>query len=282
VNLTEDRTYYWRVKATDPDNLAGGWTATGEFFVTTTNSPPEVPTISAPQDGAVVPVLRPELIILDAADVDHDVLVYDWQLASDNTFANVLAGADDQRQRVFDLTMDLTEDTHYCWRVRSDDGQATSPYAVACFTVSAQNAPPSMPTLMNPSDGSKVTTVNPAFSWTQSTDPEGEPVTYDIEVLDPNDAVVASITGVSGNVTATADDLTNGIEYHWHARAVDRSGGTSEFAPFQKFRVAVPIDDPDVSVSGGSCQVGGSSRPGTGGLALLGLTLVGLLRRRRR
>ena len=66
------------------------------------------------------------------------------------------------------------------------------------------------------------------------------------------------------------------------ASIVDRSGGTSEYAPFQKFRVAVPIDDPDVSVAGGGCQVGGSSRPGTGGLALLGLTLVGLLRRRRR
>jgi MYXO-CTERM domain-containing protein len=284
VNLVEDRSYYWRARATDPDGLSGGWTATGEFFVTTMNNPPEVPTISAPQDGDVVAELRPQLIILDAADVDHDVLVYDWDLATDVTFGTIVAGGSDQRQRVFDLTQDLVEDRHYCWRVRADDGQATSPYAVACFTISAVNEPPTVPTLQNPSDGSKVSTVNPAFSWAISTDPEGEPVTYDLEVFDPNDALVSSISGVSGNVTATADDLEDGTEYHWHARAVDRQGGKSDWAPSQKFKVQLPIDDPDVSINGGGgCQVGGSSSSGTAGtLALLGLGLVGLLRRRRR
>jgi MYXO-CTERM domain-containing protein len=286
VNLSEDRSYYWRVRATDPDGLSGGWTATGEFFVTTMNNPPEVPTISAPQDGAVVPVLRPQLIILDAADVDHDQLVYDWELATDNTFATILASGADQRQRVFDLVSDLMEDHHYCWRVRADDGQATSPYAVACFTVSAVNEPPSVPTLNNPSDGSKVTTLNPAFSWMVSTDPEGEPVTYDVEVIDPNNVVVSNISGVAGNVTATADDLEDGTEYTWHARAVDRSGGKSEWAPAQRFTVQLPIEDPDVTINGsGGCQVGGSasgSGAQAGGLVLLGLGLVGLARRRRR
>jgi PKD repeat protein len=282
ANLTEDRTYYWRVQATDPDRLAGGWSATGSFFVSTTNTPPEVPTISAPQDGAMVATLRPELIILDAADVDHDVLAYDWQLASDATFANVLATGDDQRQRVFALTSDLTEDHHYCWRVRSDDGRATSAYAVACFTVSTSNEAPSVPTLMHPADGAMVTTSTPAFSWLASTDPEGEPVTYDVEVLDPDDVVVTSIAGVTGNVTATADALSEGVRYHWHARAVDRSGGASDWSAAQAFQVSQPIGEPTVEVGGG-CQIGGaSSGHATGGTFLLGLGLMGLLRRRRR
>ena len=284
VNLTEDRSFYWRARATDADGVSGPWSATGEFFVTTMNNPPEVPTISAPQDGAVVTSLRPQLIILDAADVDHDVLVYDWDLASDNTFANILAGGADQRQRVFDLAQDLLEDHHYCWRVRADDGQATSAYAVACFTVSAVNEPPTVPTLMNPSDGSKVATLNPAFSWAISTDPEGEPVTYDVEVMDPNDVVVSNISGVSGNVTATADDLVDGTEYTWHARAVDRQGGKSDWAPAQTFRVQLPLEDPDVSISGGGCAVGGASSSQGGTFVLIGLGLVGAIgvRRRRR
>ncbi len=283
MNLTEDRTYYWRARATDPDTVAGAWTATGEFFVTTTNSPPEVPTISAPQDGAVVPVLRPELIILDAADVDHDVLVYDWQLGTDATFNSLLDSGTDQRQRVFSLAADLQEDTKYCWRVRSDDGLATSAYATACFTVSSVNAPPTVPVLMNPSDQSVVTSLQPAFSWAQSTDPEGEPITYEVEVFDSTGAVVTSISGVSGNVTATADELENAAEYTWRARASDRSGGVSEYSSTQRFRVEVNTGDTDVSISGEGC--GGCRTTGRGNTAsflLLGLGVVGLIRRRRK
>lgn len=97
-----------------------------------------------------------------------------------------------------------------------------------------------------------------------------------------NDAPVATISGVSGNVTAIADELENGLSYKWRARAVDRSGGKSEFAPAQTFIVQVAIQDPDVSVSGGGCQA--SSRSSLGNLAFLGLALglVGLLRRRRK
>jgi uncharacterized protein (TIGR03382 family) len=128
-----------------------------------------------------------------------------------------------------------------------------------------------------------VSTVNPAFSWMLATDPEGAAVTYDVQVFDPNDVLVSSISGVAGNVTATADDLTDGIAYHWTARAVDPQGGKSDWAPAQTFVVTLPVDDPDVSINGGGgCQVGGASSGSAGTLAFLGLGLVGLLRRRRR
>ena len=93
--------------------------------------------------------------------------------------------------------------------------------------------------------------------------------------------MVTSISGVAGNVTATADDLINGAEYKWHARAVDRSGAKSDYAPVQTFRVEVPIQDPQVSIDGGGCQTGGG-RSSTGMTALLGLGVIGLIRRRRR
>ena len=119
VDLVEDRQYFWRARASDTSGLQGPWSATGSFFVSTANSPPTAPTILLPVPNSVVPSLRPELAIVNGEDADHDVLVYDWQLATDLTFTNVLAFGIDvptqsQVSTRFLLTQDLVEDTRYC------------------------------------------------------------------------------------------------------------------------------------------------------------------------
>ncbi len=283
TDLMEDHTYYWRVRATDPDALSGDWSSTGQFFVTTMNAVPEPPALVSPQNGTTMANVRPELVILNADDSDLDPLVYDWELATDDTFATIIdSGADVQPQgavnTAFALAADLTEDTTYCWRARSDDGQATSGYNTACFLVSETNGAPSVPTLNNPSDNMGATTVNPVYSWAPSTDPEDDPITYEVEVKDAAGTVVATVAGVSGTVTSMAGDLQNGGTYTWHARAVDRAGAMSAYSADNTFIVDAPIDDPEVVVNGGGCQTSG---PGAG-LGLVGLGLLGLLRRRRR
>lgn len=283
VDLLEDHTYFWRVRATDPDGLSGDWSSTGQFFVTTVNSPPEAPALVTPQNGTIMTTLRPDLVILNADDSDLDPLVYDWELAADDTFATILDSGTDQPAQgaintAFPLMTDLTEDTRYCWRARSDDGQATSGFNTACFLVSQTNDPPSVPTLNNPSETSTVNTTTPVYSWAPSTDPEAEPITYQIEVLQDGN-MVESVTGVSGTVTSMGGELNNGETYTWRARAIDRSGAMSAFSAENQFTVDAPIDDPEVVVNGGGCQTGGAASGGA--LALVGLGLVGLLRRRR-
>ncbi len=284
VDLTEDRFYFWRAKATDPDNLSGPWSATGQFFVTTTNAPPEPPALVAPQNGASVSNIRPDLVILNADDADLDVLVYDWDLATDITFATIVdSGANVPGQgaqtSAFHLAADLIENGRYCWRARSDDGQATSGYNVACFLASVTNDPPSIPTLNNPSNEMGATTTSPVFSWLPSTDPENETITYEIEVKDDARVVVGSVIGVSGTVTSISAQLTNGGAYSWRARATDREGLSSAWSAENTFAVNARIDVPEVVLDGGSCQ---SSRgAGRGTLLALGVVVLGLRRRRR-
>ena len=285
TDLMEDHTYYWRVRATDPDALSGDWSSTGQFFVTTVNAVPEAPALVSPQNGTTMANVRPELVILNADDSDLDPLVYDWELATDDTFATVIDSGTDVAPQgavntAFALAADLTEDTTYCWRARSDDGQATSGYNTACFLVSETNGAPTVPTLNNPSDNMGATTTTPVFSWAPSTDPEEEAITYEIEVKDDAGTIVGSVMGVSGTVTSISAELTNRATYTWRARATDRSGASSAFSPENTFTVNAPVDDPEVVVDAGGCQT--SSAPGTGSLIALGLGLVGLLRRRRR
>ncbi len=282
--LQEDRPYFWRARAVDPDNLAGGWSATGEFFVSTTNAPPEPPSIVSPQNGTTVGELRPSLVIASATDSDLDPLVYDWDLATDVAFTQLVAsGANAPPQgagnTTFGLNADLQEDHRYCWRVRADDGQATSSYVTSCFLVYERNDPPSVPTLNNPSDNQGATTTTPVFSWAPSTDPEDEAITYEIEVKDAAGTIVGTVTGVSGTVTSVSAELTNRATYTWRARATDASGAASDFSPENTFTVNAPVDEPEVVVNSGGCASGGGA--GTAGCIALAIAALGFAGRRR-
>jgi hypothetical protein len=285
TDLAEDTQYYWRARATDGAPLSGPWSVTGSFLVTTMNATPTAPVLVSPQNGTNMSSLRPNLVILDGTDSDHDPLVYDWQLATDNAFGTILAEGTDVApagggNTTFALAADLSEDTQYCWRARSDDGLTTSTYSTACFFVSMQNDPPSVPTLNNPSANSMVLTQSPIYSWAPSTDPESNTISYEIEVRDTSGTVIATSTVLGGTVTSMSGTLENGETYMWRARAVDSGGAASEFSADNVFEVDAPIDTPDVVVNGsGCCQTG--SNP-SGGTLLAGLVMGMLLRRRRR
>ncbi len=274
------------------------------------NRPPAPPVLVSPQDGAIANVLRPPLVIHNAIDPDGDPLVYDWDLAGDPTFATILESGLDRPPQgapdtTFALTVDLTEDEHYCWRARSNDGQARSTYNVACFVVSEHNDPPSVPILNNPSDTRQATTTTPVFSWAPSTDPEGQPISYEIEVRGSAGIVVGTVTGVTGTLTSIAAELTNCATYSWRARATDVSGASSEFSPDNTFIVHAPTGRPwslvceDRGCDGEVCDYEGgdtcavpppadnddcqsSSAPGSGSMIALGVVAFGVRRRRRR
>ncbi len=164
----------------------------------------------------------------------------------------------------------------------------------------AQNQPPTVPVLNNPSERMASTTTTPVFSWAASTDPEGDAITYDIEVRDSSGALWASVSGVTGTVTSIGSELTNRETYTWRARATDAAGAASELSPENRFEVNAPVDCPELIV--GNCGCGGcdypddhcnpetgpddggcqsTSAPGAGSvLGALGLLVV--LRRRRR
>lgn len=249
--------------------------------------PPTVPELVAPLPGSVVDVLRPVLIARDAVDPESDPLVYDWSLALDSTFANIVDGgvgqpADGSGQVRFVLASDLVEDRRYCWRVRADDGQQSSAYAAACFVVSTRNDPPSVPVPLSPSDQQGATTTTPVFSWSPSTDPEDDAISYDIEVADERGDAVGSVGGVLGTVAAIAAKLTNGATYTWRVRAIDAAGAASAFSPPATFTVSAPLDDPEVTVSDGGCVASRAPAGGALGAIGLGLVVVGVAGRRRR
>ncbi len=203
--------------------------------------------------------------------------MFDWELAADERFTPALDSGTGVTQTRVSLAAALAEDSRVCWRVRADDGQTTSEWVSACFTVSTSDGPPNVPTPGNPSNGSVVATLTPVFSWATAVDPEGAAVFYDVEVKE-GDAVIASLLGVGGNATVSREPLVDGKTYSWRVRATTGgSGAASAFSAASSFEVKLPVQQvqqPDPKPTGCGC----SFVPGS--WLLLGLPL--LKRRRRR
>lgn len=89
------------------------------------------------------------------------------------------------------------------------------------------NIAPSKPELIAPEDGITDSRTNPYFSWKQSTDPDGDPVTYRLMISDDN--------GNNWSTTSTAQlrakhkvDLSKNTSHLWKVQALDALGATAE------------------------------------------------------
>ena len=132
---------------------------------------------------------------------------------------------------------ELVENGEYCWRARATDGPGFSGFSdVACFVFSLIPEAPSAPVAQAPVD--EVGTRTPAFVWRNSTDPEGQELTYSLEVRSQDNALVFSAGNIaqSDGETTTFDQipddrLADNQTYTWTVFAVDedtlRSEGSS-------------------------------------------------------
>ena len=93
---------------------------------------------------------------------------------------------------------------------------------------------PSIPSLVFPTHNLVCTNYDLEFKWQNSTDPEGDTISYEINISEGQDfnAVVFKQT-VSGN--AIVFTLEQATTYFWRVRAVDSNSNESEFSPTWEF-----------------------------------------------
>ncbi len=86
------------------------------------------------------------------------------------------------------------------------------------------NVPPSAPSLTNPADGATDQSTTPTLSWTESTDGDGDEISYDIHLSTSNPPSLTS-ADVTGSSFTVATALENDTEYFWQVVAKDGNGG---------------------------------------------------------
>lgn len=91
------------------------------------------------------------------------------------------------------------------------------------------NEVPTVPVLITPDNYSLMESPAVTFSWEPSTDPEGEEITYNLQLSTKPD--FTSIVFSDQLYAATYQtNLSKGIFYYWRVRARDASNNTSEFS----------------------------------------------------
>jgi len=223
--LTDNTTYYWRVRAFD--GLAYGQWHSGWVFVNTANEAPAAPTVDHPGDAGEVSTRQPTLTVKAALDVDLDVLVYDFELYEDAEMTGLItavAGAG----LAWQVDQTLDDNRSYFWRARAVDahGAAGDWSATVSFFVNTANDTPDTPVLNNPVSGGIATAQTPTLSVFNVDDPDQDDLTYTFELYadaDLSQLVLAAVKAegyliTSWTVSAILDD--HGI-YYWRARADD-------------------------------------------------------------
>ncbi|MGI9305650.1 MAG: hypothetical protein ACR2RB_23530, partial [Gammaproteobacteria bacterium] len=116
--LEEDRTYYWRVKATD-GSADGPW-VTASFMLNVANNAPAAPIASNPGNGAWVATLMPTLEVNRAVDPEGDAVAYRFELYDDAGLASPVAQATSVAG-IWSPEALLVNNQWYYWRVQAVD-----------------------------------------------------------------------------------------------------------------------------------------------------------------
>lgn len=252
--LTENRHYFWRVRATDGYSYSQ-W-AYGSFFVNTANDSPQEPAVSYPPDGAEVDSLTPYLEVTGISDPDEEQLTCSFEVYADMGMTVPVADVDGlvvPDDGVVDWTVDssLSDNTSYFWRAVVTDGQGmVAQTPLASFTVNTANHAPSAPAISFPADGEEVSAQSVDLSVVNAEDADGDTVEYHFEI-DTDPGFTGAEKQVSGRIDEGTDTtawpvsgLSENTIYYWRARATDSAASSQWVAA--RFFVNGVNDAPDV------------------------------------
>ena len=212
---------------------------------------PDTPVPTSPIDGAEVADAQPTLVWDPANDPNGDALTYDVEVYADAALATLLTSAS-TADLDWDVDVVLPENADAYWRVRADDGWIASTWSdLEPFFVNETNEAPSVPAALAPIDEQVVGTLTPELTWSDSVDPDRDPVAYNVLVKTAEGDVVttATIPAAARDVSWTVDvPLVEDTWYAWQAEAVDDEGLASGYFPSEPFFVTTDNAPPTAVV----------------------------------
>ena len=232
---------------TNSDEFAGG-TDPNSF------DGPTAPVAVSPVGALEVASLSPDLLVDNATDPQGDTLTYEFEVYSDASLTTLVTGmagvAETAAQTEWKVDVVLLENTQYWWRARAEDGNAAGPWSSEeSFVVNTANDLPETPILTWPVGGETVSVVSPTLLWQEVTDPDGDAVTYDVELRDETGAVIDSAIDIVGDGSeaewTVSVVLDEDATYSWTARAVDDNGAAGPWAAEESFFVSTANGAPE-------------------------------------
>jgi hypothetical protein len=190
------------------------------------NLPPNDFSLLTVKDGANDIELTPRLTWSVATDPEGDPVTYDLILDNNINPDTVIATSLNETEFIFNSPLQFSE--KYYWKVVAKDSYGnTTESNVFSFTTIA-NKPPNDFLLLTLINGANDIELTPRLTWSVATDPEGDPVTYDL-ILDNNtnpDTVIA--TSLNETEFIFSSSLRYSEDFYWKVIAKDSYGNTTE------------------------------------------------------
>jgi len=268
VPLTENQTYTWRARAYD-GLLYGPWMESASFRVNTVNDLPAPPAISSPVDGTDVAVLNPVLSISNAADPDSASLTYNFEIALDSAFTEMIASTkgvtSGEGTTSWAVPENLQENTLYYWRAQADDWLSEGPWSTtARFLVNTSNDAPSAPVVSAPANGSTIDVLAADVTALNATDPDSSVLWYhfeaDTEPTFDSTGIIRSgpVPAGEGTTSWHLSGLQDNTRYHIRVKAGD-GAAESPWSAVSAFFANTVNDPPTTPILANPSNGGGVS-----------------------
>jgi len=213
--------------ATDTDN--DGASDLQEFnFGTdpTQEQPPAQPAIASP-DNIEVTSLQPILTLVNPNQHAGFPVTYEFEVYSDATMTNLITASSGSALSWMTDTI-LSDNSQYYWRARATGATLFSDWVNSSFFVNTINDAPGAFNISYPQDGVWVSSFTPTLSVTNSTDIDGDTLSYEFEVY-ANSVLITASGNISANSSGTTSwtvelPLQENTIYLWRAIVTDEHG----------------------------------------------------------
>lgn len=240
--LSDNVTYYWRVRGQDNHDSISTYSPGIDYFIFNKGSsiPRFVTSGFTPRSGDVIKTLTPTITWNPATDPDPDdnpaTLKYKVEI-NDSNFAgsSKYKYISRQGETSVKVTTSLDEDKEWFYRIQTVDAAGTTSYysEVQNFYTNSVDEPPRPFSLVNPLNNVDINPVPSQleFNWRSTTDPDPkDSLTFSLEIskdsLFQNQSLVIATNNIPGNVISAGlpSLLLPRTKYFWRVLARDRSG----------------------------------------------------------
>jgi formylglycine-generating enzyme required for sulfatase activity len=236
--LSDNTSYYWRVRIYDEDAIIGNWT-TWTFSVNINE-----PANPSPFNGGTTIYTTP---LLDWDNIT-DALNYEIEISTVSNFSSILESASSLNSSHHQITSILSNNTPYYWRVRTqNDDNVNGDWSTWNFSVDMNE-----PISPSPLDGSSIIDTSPLLDWG---DVIGASI-YEIEISTVSNfsSILETASGFTLSQYQMSTLLSDNTTYYWRVRIYNEDSVLGNWSGIWSFSIGFnPIMIP---ITGGTFTMG--------------------------
>jgi len=216
-----NKTYYWMVRVRT-GSCIGDWTDLLKFKTIISS-----PNLINPKNNELISTFLP---IFNWSNVD-DAVSYDLEIALDSNFKNIYKSRYQITSNTYTFPgEEFKELTTYYWRVRAQNQDGRSLWSET-FKFYTKEAPPSVPELIFPTNGSTKLPLEIVFKWQKINKAKN----YEIEISKTNTFTETLYKDLTNDTSYTVVGLDLFTNYFWRVRGIN-DGGSSNWSKIFSFR----------------------------------------------